>query len=326
MEKSRDVRSPISSSIYASRVEEKEDLSDLNDRLAVYIDRMRSQEQQNQQLSVEASQTKVTYNQKVVEVKALYERELAAARNLIDETAKENAELKMENQKLNGIVDDTTPKLKEQQALLSEAQEKIIGLERSLKEKETVLIAYATERSSQQKRLNEAEYEIQELESKLAADKDELEKEVIARIDAENRCQTLREKIEFYQQVEGDKIVELRAEAEKELRPQLEKLDRKNKELQDIYEDLQVEFNVLVDSKTTLDKELEEYNSLLSQEEERLNQDPETQMRRNPRKRPRLAADETEDDNINTEKEKPSSSSLWNFVGSIVPGIKKTSQ
>ena len=49
--------------------------------------------------------------------------------------------------------------------------------------------------------MKDLESQLDDLESKLAKDKEQLEKEIIARIDAENRYQTLKEESQFNAQI-----------------------------------------------------------------------------------------------------------------------------
>lgn len=93
-----------------ARVQEKEELSDLNDRLASYIDCMRSLENQNAKLSLEISSSKENKSREITNVKAMYEAELNESRRMLDDTSKEKALLKLENGKLNGILLDLRPK------------------------------------------------------------------------------------------------------------------------------------------------------------------------------------------------------------------------
>lgn len=76
-----------------SRLAEKDQLTTLNDRLAAYIDHIRSLEQDNERLTLQVHTFEETSRREVDNVKALYEKELAAARRLVDEIAKENAKL-----------------------------------------------------------------------------------------------------------------------------------------------------------------------------------------------------------------------------------------
>lgn len=90
----RRARSPSPARI--TRMQEKEQLSNLNDRLAAYIDRVKYLETENSRLSVQIRSSQETVHREVTNIKALYENELAEARKLLDDTAKEKAKLLIE--------------------------------------------------------------------------------------------------------------------------------------------------------------------------------------------------------------------------------------
>lgn len=83
-----------------TRLQEKEELQHLNDRLACYIDRMRHLENENGRLTQELSLAQDTVSRETSNLKAVYEKELAAARKLLDETAKEKAKLEIDIKRL----------------------------------------------------------------------------------------------------------------------------------------------------------------------------------------------------------------------------------
>ena len=93
-----------------SRQEEKEELTHLNDRLASYIDRVRQLELDNSRLQVQISTFEETQIQEVTNIKELYEKELADARRLLDETAGEKAKLQVECGKYKTELDELRPK------------------------------------------------------------------------------------------------------------------------------------------------------------------------------------------------------------------------
>ena len=74
-----------------SRIQEKEELAHLNDRFLSYIEQVRQVKDANMRLEFELQTTKEKLGGEADAVKSLYESELADARNLIDETAKEKA-------------------------------------------------------------------------------------------------------------------------------------------------------------------------------------------------------------------------------------------
>lgn len=82
-----------------TRMQEKEQLQNLNDRLAAYIDKVRFLETENSRLQVQVRSTEETVTREVTNIKALYESELDEARKHLDDLAKEKAKLQLEASK-----------------------------------------------------------------------------------------------------------------------------------------------------------------------------------------------------------------------------------
>ena len=82
---------PSTSPARKTRQQEKEELAYLNDRFASYIEQVRSLKEANLRFEYELQTVKSQLGHEAEDVKKLYEAELADARALIDETAKEKA-------------------------------------------------------------------------------------------------------------------------------------------------------------------------------------------------------------------------------------------
>jgi len=93
-----------------SRVQEKNELAGLNDRLAAYIDRVRQLESENSRLTRMVQSQEETVTKEVTGIKGLYEGELNSARKLLDDLAKEKAKLQFENGKLKTDLEDLRAK------------------------------------------------------------------------------------------------------------------------------------------------------------------------------------------------------------------------
>lgn len=79
-----------------TRLQEKQQLRDLNDRLAIYIDKVRSLESENDVLHLQISEKEEVRSREVTGLKALYETELADARRCLDDSSKDRAWLQIE--------------------------------------------------------------------------------------------------------------------------------------------------------------------------------------------------------------------------------------
>lgn len=99
-------RSRAPSPARLSRIQEKEELQCLNDRLANYIDRVRQLETENSRLMVQVRSSEETVSREVTSIKSLYESELNDARKLLDEMAKEKARLQIESGKYKAEADE----------------------------------------------------------------------------------------------------------------------------------------------------------------------------------------------------------------------------
>jgi len=93
-----------------SRVQEKNELASLNDRLATYIERVRQLESENSRLTRMVQTQEDTVTREVTGIKGLYEGELASARRLLDDTAKEKAKLQFEVGNLRKELEDLRDK------------------------------------------------------------------------------------------------------------------------------------------------------------------------------------------------------------------------
>ena len=79
-----------------SRAQEKAELANLNDRFAAYIERVRFLEGENSRLSKIIQTQEETVTRETSSIKSLYETELADARRLLDETAKDKAKIQID--------------------------------------------------------------------------------------------------------------------------------------------------------------------------------------------------------------------------------------
>lgn len=83
-----------------SRLQEKSDLQNLNNRLATYIDRVRQLEHENTKLYRQIQSSEETTTREVSNIKEMYENELNQTRVALDSLAKEKAKLEIDTKRM----------------------------------------------------------------------------------------------------------------------------------------------------------------------------------------------------------------------------------
>ena len=102
-------RTPLSPT-RLTRMQEKVELQNLNDRLAAYIDKVRNLESENNRLTVQIQTSQDTVSREVNSVRSSYEKELSDTRQLLDETAKEKARLQLDAGRFRAELAEINPK------------------------------------------------------------------------------------------------------------------------------------------------------------------------------------------------------------------------
>ncbi|KAF3702443.1 Lamin-B1 Precursor [Channa argus] len=193
-----------------TRLQEKQQLRDLNDRLAVYIDKVRSLESENHVLHLQISEKEEVRSREVTGLKALYETELADARRCLDDSSKERAWLQIELGKLKNDHEQLLQNYNKKDSEAAGAQARLKDLEAQLNSKEAMLATALSEKRSLESTLSDLQERLQELDTIFAQAKKDLANEMLLRIDLENRCQSLTEEIDFRKSMHEEEVKEAR--------------------------------------------------------------------------------------------------------------------
>ncbi|XP_015253805.1 PREDICTED: lamin-B2 [Cyprinodon variegatus] len=200
-----------------SRLQEKQDLQHLNDRLAVYIDRVRSLEVENDRLMVKVSEKEEVTTREVTGLKALYEAELADARRVLDDTAKDRARLQIDLGKVQADLDEATRTAKKKDGDLAAAMTRANGLEAKLNKSEAALATALSQNAALTSELADVKNQLAKAEDGHAVAKRQLEAETLMRVDLENRCQSLSEELEFRKNMFEEEMRESRHRQEQRI-------------------------------------------------------------------------------------------------------------
>ncbi|XP_061428329.1 lamin-B1-like [Lethenteron reissneri] len=197
-----------------SRQREKDDLINLNDRLAIYIDKVRSLETENSRLLMQVSQSEQVVTREVSGVRSAYEQELADARALLDDTARERARLQIEAGKYRAEYEELHAKLSKRDNDFATVQARARDLDAQLGAKEVALGSALSDNKSLQSEFNEIKAQLAKMEGVLASTKKQLAEETLQRVDLENRAQSLKEELEFRKSVFEEEVRETRKKHE----------------------------------------------------------------------------------------------------------------
>ncbi|KAK2504683.1 hypothetical protein MC885_005355 [Smutsia gigantea] len=200
-----------------SRLQEKEELRELNDRLAHYIDRVRALELENDRLLLKISEREEVTTREVSGIKTLYEAELADARRVLDETARERAQLQIEIGKLRAELEEANKSSRKREADLSVAQGRVKDLETLFHRSEAELAAALSDKRGLESDVVDLRAQLAKAEDGHAVARQQLEKETLMRVDLENRCQSLQEELDFRKNVFEEEVRETRRRQERRL-------------------------------------------------------------------------------------------------------------
>ncbi|XP_030398182.1 lamin [Gopherus flavomarginatus] len=200
-----------------TRLQEKEDLQELNDRLAVYIDRVRSLESENAGLRLRITESEEVVSREVSGIKSAYESELADARKTLDSVAKERARLQLELSKVREEFKELKARNGKKEGDLLAAQARLKDLEALLNSKEAALTTALGEKRNLENEIRELRTQVSKLEAALGEVKKQLQDEMLRRVDAENRLQTLKEELDFQKNIYSEELRETKRRHETRL-------------------------------------------------------------------------------------------------------------
>ncbi|VDD86780.1 unnamed protein product [Enterobius vermicularis] len=208
------------SAIRDTREREKKEMSDLNDRLASYIEKVRFLEAQNRKLAADLELLRSRWGKDTLSVRSMYEAELQQAQKIRDDTDRERQDLENQIRKLMEEINEYRRKYDEVLKGHEEDRHTIDELLENLAkvEAEVNLI---------RRRINNLEEEIARIKkenihfvNELGKARADLDQETLNRIDYQNQVQTLLEEIDFIRRVHDQEINELQAMASRDTTPE----------------------------------------------------------------------------------------------------------
>ncbi|XP_059495218.1 lamin-L(III)-like [Stegostoma tigrinum] len=201
-----------------SRLQEKEELRQLNDRLAAYIERIRCLEGENQALLARLSEQQEAHSSGYRTSRSLYQAELSGARQLLDRTANDKARLQLQLTRLSEEHRRLQERNAKKESELKFALARLSDLETSLNSKEAQLATTLSEKKTLESELTEVKAQLTNINSVASDAKAQLQDEMLQRCDLANRAQTLQEELDFQKSLYEKEITETKRQHETRLR------------------------------------------------------------------------------------------------------------
>ncbi|XP_059570613.1 lamin-L(III) isoform X2 [Alligator mississippiensis] len=193
-----------------SRLQEKEELRQLNDRLAAYIDRARALEAEKAALRQRLAEHEEGSGRELGALRQRYEAELADARQALDDIAMERAALQVELGRVGEEHRQLHSRSSKRETDLNLAQVRLRDLDAHLNAKEAELATALSEKRSLEGDLQELKDQVVTLKLSLEDTKNHLHSEMLRRADLESQMKNLQEQMTFQKRLHEDELKETR--------------------------------------------------------------------------------------------------------------------
>merc|ERR1711899_450593 len=213
-----------------TRREEKSALQNLNNRLAGYIDRVRTLQNENHKLYHQVRTFEEYKQTEISNVKDLYDKQLEELKKALDNMNKNYNQLKVGAEGLLHENEDLKDKVKKKDTDLLNSMDRANALEEELRNLGNKLSRTEDEQRRTQDQLRDVLPELESLRARLGEAKGALDKEHLKSADLENKCTQLEDELKFKMSLLEKELVEVKHQKEVEI----SKIDGK---LHDEYED-----------------------------------------------------------------------------------------
>uniref|UniRef100_A0A3Q0SP53 Lamin L3 n=1 Tax=Amphilophus citrinellus TaxID=61819 RepID=A0A3Q0SP53_AMPCI len=200
-----------------SRIQEKEDLRNLNDRLANYIQRVQELEGERSYMMLRLEERDESKSREMGNVRRLYEEELADVRKSLDGLAQERAQLQIDYSSLCEEYRTLQARNQKKENELASTMTQWRKAEATLSSKEAEVTKLLSENRRLQDDFTDLQSQLKQVEGVLADTKNQLSSEMLRRVEVENQVQTLKEQLELQKNISEQEILEIRRRHESRL-------------------------------------------------------------------------------------------------------------
>jgi lamin B len=213
---SRDVQSPMSPT-RISRIQEKNALAGLNDRLAVYIERNQQLVQENQKINKQLSKVEETQMRTVNRLQTTYEKELVDARKFIDDVSKDKHRLSQEYDQLKKDFDDNKAKLDRKTKDYNSLQKTLSQVENELHAAQARSAQATSEKDRLAGESKDFQSEVKRLTEEMEDLRRRLDHESRLRNDLQIQIKNKNDELNLKNQLHSEEITEIRTRRTTEL-------------------------------------------------------------------------------------------------------------
>ncbi|XP_063025878.1 lamin-L(III)-like isoform X1 [Melospiza melodia melodia] len=213
---SRAAESPLSPA-RLSRLQEKEELQQLNDRLASYIEMVRALEADKSVLQQQLSEHQASSDREMGCLRLRFETELADARRALDDITIERDRLQVELGKIGEEHRQLHVRNSKKESDLNVAQARVNDLDAQLIAKEADLATALNKNRTLENELRDLKEQVQSLNLSLEDTKKHLHSETLRRMDVENHMKTLQEEMTFQKHLHEDELKKAKRVHEKRI-------------------------------------------------------------------------------------------------------------
>ncbi|XP_039991306.1 lamin L3 isoform X1 [Xiphias gladius] len=200
-----------------SRMQEKDELRHLNDRLANYIQRVQELESERSSILIQLEEKDESKSREMGNVRRLYEEELADVRKSLDGLAGERARLQIDYGNLCEEYRKLQARNQKKESDLANALAQWRKVEATLSYKDAECTKLLSENSRLKDDFTDLQGQLENVEGVLSDAKNQLSSEILRRVDLENQMQTLKEQLELQKNISEQEILEIRSRHESRL-------------------------------------------------------------------------------------------------------------
>ncbi|XP_074515683.1 lamin L3 isoform X2 [Sebastes fasciatus] len=193
------------------RIQEKDELRHLNDRLANYIQRVQELESERSSILFQLEEKDESKSREMGSVRRLYEEELADVRKSLDGLAGERARLQIDYGNLCEEYRKLQHRNQKKESDLANALAQWRKVEAILSAKDTEFTKLLSENRRLDEDLTDVQGQLENVEGVLADTKNQLSSEILRRVDLENQAQTLKEQLGLQRNISEQEILEVRS-------------------------------------------------------------------------------------------------------------------